>query len=433
MIKYTSCIAFCLVLLTRLHAEDWPTWRGPRLDGTSTEKNLPIKWSPTENIAWKTFIPGIGHSSPVVFGDRIFVTTCLLQSKERLLLCLARTTGKELWRRVVFASPLEPKHQLNSYASSTPATDGISVYVAFLRIRDKQPNDPYPINPREKGPLAENLVPEMVLTCFGVDGDLRWQKTLGQFYSRQGFCSSPIFYKNLVIVNGDQDAEAYLAALDKTTGDLVWKVDRPHRTRSYCVPLLVDVAGKTQMVLTGAETTAAYDPENGAQIWEINGPTEQFVASPVYTDSVLFLTAGFPTYHNMGLRLDGRGNVTKTHVLWHEKDTAPRKAAYVPSPIAVDKWFYMISDLGYLSCFEAKTGKRLWMEQLGQHHSGSPVLADGHVYLTDDDGITYVLKAGSKFELVSRNELGGKCYSSQTISRGQIFLRTTEHLWCIGR
>ena len=166
-----------------------------------------------------------------------------------------------LWKKVVLSSPLEPKHQLNSYASSTPATDGTSVYVSFLRIRNKAPGDPYPINPREKSPLADNLVPEMVLSCYDFRGALIWQKVVGQFYSRQGFCSSPIFYKNLVIVNGDQDAEAFLAALDKRTGAFI-ETDRPHRTRSYCVPLFVEVAGKTQMVLTGAETVAAYDPED---------------------------------------------------------------------------------------------------------------------------------------------------------------------------
>src|SRR5438477_11105911 len=144
-------LAAYFVLADHLPAEEWPTWRGPRLDGTSTEKNLPLTWRADQNIAWKTPIPGIGHSSPVIFGERIFITTCLLKTKERLLICLDRASGKEVGRRVVLISPLEPKHQLNSYASSTPAADGKNVYVAFLRIRDKKPGDPYPIHPREKG------------------------------------------------------------------------------------------------------------------------------------------------------------------------------------------------------------------------------------------------------------------------------------------
>jgi outer membrane protein assembly factor BamB len=426
------CVAIFLMYAAVARSEDWPGWRGPRLDGTSLEKHLPIKWSAHENIAWKAPIPGIGHSSPVVYGDQVFVTTCLTETQERVLSALDRRTGRELWHKVVLKAPLEPKHQLNSFASSTPATDGNCVYVNFARVRRKSVSDAYPILPREKSPLAEDMVAEMVLTCYSTTGALIWQKTVGQFYSRHGFCSPPILYKNLVIVNGDQDAQAYLAALDKTTGEVKWKADRPRRTRSYCAPLILQAAGKTQMVLTGSETVTSYDPDTGNLLWFINGPTEQFVASPVATDNVLFLTAGFPTYHNMGLRLDGAGNVTKTHVLWHEKDTAPRKAAYVPSPIAHEKWFYVMSDQGYLNCLEAKTGKRLWIEKLGAHHSASPVLADGHIYVTDDDGITYVLKAGAAFELVSRNPLGDKCFSSPAVSRGQIFLRTSGYLWCVG-
>jgi outer membrane protein assembly factor BamB len=426
-------LAVFLVLAAGVHAEEWPGWRGPRLDGSSLEKNLPSEWTAKENIAWKAAIPGVGHSSPVVFGDRVFLTSCLVQSEERVLIALDRRTGKELWTRVVVTSPLEPKHPLNSFSSSTPATDGHHVYVNFVRIRPQVAGEKYPIKPREKSRVAKDLVPEMIVSCYTVKGDLLWQKAVGQFYSPHGFCSPPILYKDLVILNGDQDAEAYLVALDKKTGEQKWKTDRPHRIRSYCAPLIVAAAGKMQMVLSGGETVTSYDPDTGKLLWLIDGPTEQFVASPVFTDDVVFVTAGFPTFHNMGIRLGGLGNVTKTHVLWHEK-TTNRKAAYVPSPIAYDKWFFMISDKGFLSCFEAESGKRVWKEEpkLGYHHSASPVLADGNIYLTDDDGVTYVLKAGPNFEEISRNPLGEKCYSSPAIAHGQIFVRTTGHLWCVG-
>ena len=245
---------------------------------------MPHKWTAKENIAWKAPIPGIGHSSPVVIGDQVFVTSCLVNSHERILLDFDRRTGQELWRRVVVTGSLEPKHKLNSYASSTPAADGTHVYVTFLRIRPKSPGELYPINPREKSPLSEDAVPEMVLSSYARNGTLAWQKTVGQFYSRQGFCSSPILYKNLVILNGDQDAEAYLVALDKHTGEQKWKADRPHRTRSYCVPLILEAAGRMQMVLTGSETVTSYDQDTGKLLWLIDGPTEQFVASPVFTD-----------------------------------------------------------------------------------------------------------------------------------------------------
>jgi outer membrane protein assembly factor BamB len=413
-------------------AEDWPGWRGPRGDGTSSETNLPIRWSPTENVAWKVPVPGIGHSSPVVHGDRIFLTTCLQKEEERVLLCLDRRDGKVLWQQSVIKAVLEKKHKLNSFSSSTPATDGKHVYVAFLQVRPRSNGEDYPRKPRDVAYLPRDLVSEMVIACYAVDGSLQWRKSPGQFYSRHGFCSSPILYKDLVIVNGDQDAEAYIVALDKTTGAERWRIDRPHRTRSYCAPLIVQAGGKQQLVLSGSKTVTSYDPDTGKLHWIIDGPTEQYVASLVYTDDVFFLTAGFPEYHNMGIRPDGSGNITQTHVLWHEKNVAARKASYVPSPIAFDKYFYVVSDLGYLSAFEAKTGNRLWMEHLGRHHSASPVLADGHLYFTDDDGITYVLRAGKEFQIVARNALGEECYASPAIARGQIFLRTLNHLYCIG-
>jgi outer membrane protein assembly factor BamB len=434
MLKSLLGVVVLVMLAQEVRAEDWPGWRGPRLDGSSIEKNLPITWNNKENIAWRADIPGVGHSSPIVVGDRVFVTSCLLEEGERVLYCLDRREGKKLWEKIVVRTPLEKKHKLNSFASATPACDGEHVYVAFLQLRPRTDKDQdFPRKPRDVGYLPKDVVSEMLISCYTVNGDLVWQKVPGQFCSRHGFCSTPILHKDKVIINGDQDAEAYIVALDKKTGEERWRIDRPNRTRSYCAPLILEAAGKTQMVLSGSECVTSYDPDSGKLIWIIKGPTEQYVASLVYGEGLFFLTAGFPTYHNMAIRPDGVGDVTTTHVVWHESKTAAKKASYVPSPIAVDKYFYMISDLGSLSCFEAKTGKRMWMEELGRHHSASPVLADGYVYLTDDDGITYVLKAGSAFEVVARNPLHDECYSSPAISQGQIFLRTLKHVYCIGK
>lgn len=413
-------------------AEDWPMWRGPRLDGHSSEKNLPLKWSAKENIAWKAAVPGVGHSSPIVHGDRVFITSCDLKTKERILFAFDRVKGTQLWRKTVVTSPLEPKHSLNSWSSSTPATDGKHVYVSFLRTRPKTAEDP-PTQIRDSVAVWKDVVPEMLVACYTMDGEKVWEKIPGRLYARHGFCSSVILYKDSIIVNGDQDAPGYIVALDKTTGEEKWRIDRPNRTRSYCVPLIAEAAGKTQMVLAGNMCTASYDPDNGKLIWIMDGPTEQFVASPVYAEGLFFLTAGFPTYHNLGIRPDGTGKIGKEQIAWHESKTSARKASYVPSPLGYDRWIYMISDMGDMSCFEAKTGSRRWMEPLGRHHSGSPVYADGHIYLTDDDGITYVLKAGADFEIVARNELGENCYSSPAVSHGQFFIRTQSHLWCIGK
>jgi outer membrane protein assembly factor BamB len=390
-------------------AENWPGWRGPRGDGTSREIDLPLRWNDKENIAWKTPIPGIGHSSPVVHGERVFLTTCLLKEEQRVLMCLDRKSGKILWERTVVTAPLERKHKLNSWASSTPATDGKRVWIGFLQA------------------------PQIVIACYDMEGALVWKKSPGQFHSVHGFCSSPVLYRDMVIVNGDQDALGYIVALHKSTGQERWRTDRPNRTRSYCAPLIVDAAGKKQLVLSGSKCVTSYDPDSGKLHWIIDGPTEQYVASLVYGEGLLFMTTGFPEYHNMAIRPDGTGNITHTHVQWHEPRVTARKASYVPSPIAFDKYFYVISDQGWLSCFEAKSGKRLWMNQLGLHHSGSPVVADGRIYLTDDDGVTYVLKAGPDFEVLARNPLQDECYSSPAISQGQIFIRTNRFLFCIGK
>jgi outer membrane protein assembly factor BamB len=252
-----------------------------------------------------------------------------------------------------------------------------------------------------------------------------------------------VLYKDMIIFNGDQDppkakvfaeyknmpGEAYLVALDKATGAERWRTDRPNKTRSYCPPILIEAAGKKQLVLSGSLCVASYNPDNGKQIWIVQGPTEQFVSSLVYMNDVVFLTYGFPDLGIMGIRPDGEGDVTKTHVLYNDS----RGGGYVPSPIAHGKYFFLVNDKGFASCREGKSGELMWLERLGNHHSASPVAAGGYLYFTDDNGITYVLKPGPKFELVCKNELGEECYASPAISRGQIFIRTLGHLYCIGK
>jgi outer membrane protein assembly factor BamB len=268
----------------------------------------------------------------------------------------------------------------------------------------------------------------MVVTCWTVDGDRVWEKVPGRFYSRHGYCSPPVLYKDLVVLNGDQDAAAFLVALDRATGRERWRADRPNRTRSYCPPLVIDAAGRKELVLSGSKCVAGYDPDTGRRLWRLDGPTEQFVASLVCAGGVLFLTAGYPEYHNMGIR----PGAARADVLWHEKRVSPRKAAYVPSPVASGPYFFLVSDVGYAQCFDGRTGRRLWMHALGAHHSASAVAAEGRLYFVADDGATYVLKAGPTFELLSRNEIGEECRASPAVAHGQIFLRSLHHLWCLG-
>jgi outer membrane protein assembly factor BamB len=399
---------FCAILwaaVSGAQAEDWPCWRGPRGDGTSLETNVPVQWTATSHGTWKTALPGVGHASPVVRGDRVFTVTALLDNDDRVLLCLDRRSGRILWQRTVLHSPLERKHSLNSYASSTPATDGDQVYVAFLD-RD-----------------------EMVVAAYDFEGNRLWLVRPGPFASMHGFCSSPVLFQDKVIVNGDHDGDSYLAALSRRDGRTLWKTPRAHHTRSYCAPLIRDLAGRTQMVLTGDKSVASYDPNNGRLRWIMDGPTEQFVASPVHSPrtGLVYITGGYPDHHILAIRPDGAGNVTGTHIAWR----TTKGAAYVPSPIIEGDYFLVVSDSGVAHCFEAASGRLLWQERMGEHHA-SLVSARGLVYFLNDDGVMRVVKPGPEFQLVAQSDVGERCFASPAISRGCLFIRGEKNLFCIG-
>jgi outer membrane protein assembly factor BamB len=394
-----------LAVIATASAEDWPGWRGPRGDGTSTETGLPVRWSATENVRWKVPVPGLGHSSPVVWGDRLFLTSCREETRERRLLCYDRRDGKLLWERVVLTAPLEEKHKFNSYASSTAATDGSHVWVSFF------------------------APPRAVVACYDINGAKVWEKSPGEFHSQHGYCSPPILHNNLVILNEDQDhPSAFLVALDKATGAERWRVERPG-VRSYTPPTIVRAAGRTQMVLSGSNHTSSYDPDTGKLIWDIDGPTEQFVASFVQQDGLLFMTGGFPERHVLAIRPDGRGDVTQSHIAWRTM----KGAGYVPSPVAWDHHVFLVNDDGVATCWEARTGKQCWQQRFGGRHHASPVAADGQVYFTAEDGRSRVIKAAPTFELLATNSFGEECVASPAVSGGNLFYRTAHHLWCLGK
>jgi outer membrane protein assembly factor BamB len=394
-----------LALAGASHAENWPQWRGPRLDGTSTETQVPVHWNATSNVLWKMELPGLGHASPIVFGDKVFTVSALPVTEERMLFALDKASGKIVWQRSVLKSPLEKKHALNSHASSTPACDGERVFVAFLDRR------------------------EMVVAAYDLTGKRQWLVRPGVFSSMHGFCSSPIPFEDKVIVNGDHDGDGYIVALERKTGQELWRIDRPNNTRSYTVPLIRDIAGRTQMILTGSKCTASYDPRNGKLHWIMDGPTEQFVASPVYSqqDDLVVITSGYPEYHTLAIRADGSGKVGAEKVAWR----TIKGAVYVPSPIIEREFFLIISEGGVAHCFETKTGKILWQERMGTHHA-SLVSANGLVYFLNDDGVMNVVRAGREFERVAQNKMGERTFASPAISEGRIFIRADRHLFCIG-
>jgi outer membrane protein assembly factor BamB len=401
-----SRFAIFLLFALQVTAADWPQWRGPKGDGTSVEKDFPTSWGATTNIAWKTEIPGRGHASPIVVGNRVLTVSAVKDTEDRILLCLDRKTGKILWTQSVVKSPMERVHTENSHASSTPACDGERVFCTFL---DGQ---------------------EVLVAAYDLDGKQIWTRRPGIFASVHGFCSTPIIYRDTIIVNCDHDGDGYIVAQACKDGSERWRIDRPNKTRSYCAPLIRTIDGKDQMVLSGSKCIASYDPSSGRQLWIIDGPTDQFVASPVYHEKsrLFFFTGGFPDHHLLAVRPDSAGNITNTdRIAWR----SIRGVAYVPSPIAVGDWFFITDDRGFAHCLDAKSGAEQWEQRFGRQHA-SLVSANGLVYFLNDMGVCNVVRASNQFESIAANELAEQTYASPALSDGQIFIRGEQHLFCIG-
>ena len=415
-VAFVSCaIAPCLA--AEPGVENWPGWRGPRGDGTSREARIPTKWNGQtgDNIAWKTEIPGTGHSSPIVWGERVFVMTSLDDQSERALLCLDRQTGKIVWQQVVLAAPLEKKHTLNSFASGTPATDGKLVYVSFLAP--------------DFASQTERTPGDMVVSAYDFQGQQRWLVKPGRFASTHGYCSSPVLFEDKVIVNGDHDGDGYIVALARDNGQELWRITRPNNTRSYCTPIIRDLAGRTQMLLSGSKCVASYDPRTGQQHWLMDGPTEQFVASLVDDGRLVYLTAGFPERHVLAIKPDGSGHVGDEQIVWRTR----KNCSYVPSPIFASGYLLVAADDGIATCYQAVSGQPQWTARLGKHYSASLVSAAGLVYFLADDGIMKVVRPGKELDVVAENPLGEFCYASPAISQGQLLIRGERHLYCIGK
>ncbi|MFH1715821.1 MAG: PQQ-binding-like beta-propeller repeat protein [Planctomycetota bacterium] len=387
-------------------AEAWPCWRGPRGDGTCIERNVPTKWDPADAI-WKTELPGQGHASPIVWGDRVLTVTALPATLERVLLCLDRNSGEILWQQTIVQGPLPKIHKENSHASGTPATDGERIYVTF-RVGD-----------------------EIVVAAHDFAGGKQlWLVRAGTHAGEWGFSNEPVLFKDKVIVDGDSKGDSFLIALGREDGKTRWRIKRANKGISYSAPLIRELAGRTQLIQCGDRCVASFDPDTGEQLWKVDGPSQEFVATPVYSEraGLVFISSSWPKQIVLAIRPDGRGDVTETHVVWQDTKGAP----YVPSMIVAGDFLLSISNSGVAFCYEAATGRVLWQEKLGRHHA-SPVLVGGLVFFINDDGEVNVIKPGVEFDRVAQYELGESCYASPAISDGQVFLRGFKHLFCFGQ
>ena len=423
-------------LASQASAGNWPQWRGPDGSGISNEKNLPLEWSPSRNIKWKTPIEGRSHSSPIVWGNRVFLTTAIegpvvpgakavkhMDGDREFLhpdsigadhkhtfkvLCLDRDSGKLLWQATAWeGTPYDNRHRKGSYAASTPATDGRLVYAFFG---------------------TEGLY------AYDFKGKLAWKAPLGNLGTvGMGTGTSPILFDDFVIVQCDEEngASSFIVALDKKTGKEVWKTPRKVQV-SWATPILVRGATRTELITSGTEFVISYDPATGKELWRHKGVESNAIPSPVANSEMVFLSAGFPAKIAMAIRLGGSGVLTGTpNVLW----TYAKGTAYVPSPILYGDYLYLTTDRGVLTCIAAKTGEVKYEGgriPIPATFTASPVAFDGKILMTSEDGDTFIVKSGPKHEILGTNSVGEPVYASPAIADGRIFIRGEKNLYCIG-
>jgi outer membrane protein assembly factor BamB len=402
----TFVILFLALFLPAItKSENWPNWRGPNGDGTSTETGIPTKWDASTNVLWKIAIPGTGYASPVVWSDRLFTMTAKAETQEKILLCYDTKKGDLVWQTTVLKAPFESKHNDNSFASGTPATDGKYIYVSVLNGDS------------------------VIVAAYDFNGKQVWISSPGTFSSPHGYCCSPLLYKDKVIINGNSMGDSFAAALSQADGHTIWKVPHSRPAHSFSTPIIREMAGRTQMIFLGNKEVASYNPDNGTRYWWVDGPSEDFTASPVYNEKtgLVLISSAWPKRTIFAIRPDGSGDVANTHLVWKSVEGA----YYVPSPVTTGD--YMISSMitGYVYCIEAATGKILWKENLGKQYASS-VLVNGLVYNPNDEGVITVIKPSPTFEAVSKNSIGEPMFASPAISNGRIYLRGTKHLFCIG-
>ena len=392
----TKTLLFLSILF---FSQDWPEFRGPTGQGHSDERGLPLVWSETKNVRWKVAIPGRGWSSPAIQGDRIWLTTATDEGKSLRAISIDRNTGAILQNVEVFRlKSLGNLNSKNSQASPTPLLEGDRVYLHF----------------------GANGT-----ACITQSGEIVWKTRLDYDNGQHGPGGSPVIYDNLLILSCDGQDVQYVVALDKLTGKIKWKKLR-EGYQAYTTPLVVRLPAGDQVISPGAFRAVSYEPRTGKELWQVRyGDGFSNVPRPVYGNGLVFICTGFQQPSLLAVRLDGRGDVTKSHIAW----TLKRGVSLTPSPLLVGDELYMVSDNGVASCIDAKTGAPHWQVRLGGNHSASPIYADGRIYFLSEEGESVVIGPGKEFKALAKNQLDGPTLASMAVSGGSIFIRSQTHLY----
>ncbi|MEM1295303.1 MAG: PQQ-binding-like beta-propeller repeat protein [Verrucomicrobiota bacterium] len=409
-LRFWFALALWITLLP-LKSADWPAWRGPNGNGVAdSDQDPPTSWSAEEHVIWKVKVPGRGHSSPILVGNQVILTTADEKTQAQSVLSFDRDTGELGWETMVHRVPELPKiHKKNTHASPTAASNGSSVFVVFF-------ND---------GILH--------LTSLNLKGEKQWQKQAGSFRPRYhfGYAASPLLYGDSVIVSAEFADGGYLAAFSSETGLGIWRTPRDKAT-SYSSPIVGNVAGRDQLLISGGEKISSYDPANGQLVWQVDGGTSATAGTMIWTPTQVYASGGFPTKETIAVVADG-----SRRIAWKNQEKC-----YEQSLLAYDGHLYAINDGGIAMCWKASDGRELWKERLGGPVSASPVLVGDRIYATNERGQTFVFRASpTKFELLATNQLGDESFATPAVCDSRVYHRVAtyegenrqEWLYCLGR
>lgn len=411
IIRFVYALTSVLFVCQFASAENWVRFRGPNGQGISSETNLPVTWSAEKNVVWKASIPGSGWSSPIVYDELVFLTTATDEGQSCRVICVNRADGSIAWNTEVHRQVTGPKRQQNSYATPTPVTDGKRVYAVFY---------------------------DGTAVAVDFSGKLVWKNSDVKFFSLHGLGASPVLANGQLIMPFDGSSQeesqigwkipwdkAVVMAWDAATGNVNWKGKRGESRVGHVTPILVE-DGK-QVVSAGGDRVQGFDVATGERVWSIYSQGEGVTPSPVVGDGMIFTSSGFEDPTIRAIRLGGRGDITNTHIAWEQKKGVPVLA----SPLYVPPYLYTITRDNVLHCIEASTGEIVWLQRLTGVHSASPVLADGRIYITSEEGVTLVLKPGAKYDEIARNSLEETCLATMAVSQGHFYIRTAEHLYSV--